>query len=75
MLPTLRPRISTDIVAELDKERWDSGKRMTVKGKAKSKRRMWVNASLRERNELNDVEGLGDRKIEKSRQKKTEERG
>lgn len=36
---------------------------MTVKGKVKSKMRMWVHAGLSEASELNDAEGLGDREI------------
>jgi len=37
---------------------------MTVKGEAKCKGRMWVNTGLSERSEVNDAEGLGDRKAE-----------
>lgn len=40
--------------------------------RVKSRGRMWVNAGLSERSELNDAEGLGDRKIKGKRLRKTE---
>lgn len=49
-------------------------KRMAVKGKATPKGKIWVNAGLSKRSEINDAEDLGNRKIERRRQRYTGEK-